>query len=281
MDSTLERTPASTPTTESEIGLGRVLVVDDSIVNQRLSTALLKQRGYQVDVAGNGQEAVRLLCEEAREYDVVLMDCHMPEMDGFQATAIIRSHPGPNQRTTVIALTGSLQETQVFRCNDSGMDDYLGKPIRVDEFEATLKRCQAAKSPPPAPQPTGTTIDTREPFWDHERIAKLRTTMDEEADEFLGEMIGMFLAEAPGLIESLQTAVEANHAQALQEAAHRFKGSSRNLGLIRIADVCLKLEQMGKQAELSAAMYWFKRLKSLTNQVAERARNEQGIKVPE
>ena len=115
--------------------MGRILVVDDSVVNQRLSVALLKQRGYEVEAVGNGKEAVRVLCEEAKHYDVALMDCHMPEMDGFEASAQVRAHDGPNRNNIIIALTGTLEETQMINCNNSGMNDYLDKPMKIDAFE--------------------------------------------------------------------------------------------------------------------------------------------------
>jgi len=261
----------------------RILVVDDSVVNQRLTVALLKQRGYAVKAAGNGVEAVRILCDQAEPHDVVLMDCNMPEMDGFEATAAIRAHEGPNRDVVIIALTGTLEQTQVVRCDNSGMDDYLAKPIKIEDFESTVERCRTEKRSS-APQtgsadPEGAT-DQRAPFWDEARLGKLRATMGAEADEFICEMLSMFLADAPRLIESLQQAAEAGDAGALRETAHRFKGASRNLGLARIAEVSVKLEEMGKAGELSAALYWFKRLKGLTHQVANKAREELGLQLP-
>ena len=257
-----------------------MLVVEDSIVNQRLTLALLERSGYHVQIAGNGREAVRLLCDEARTYDAVLMDCHMPEMDGFEASATIRAHDGPNRDIVIIALTGTLEETQIFRCEHSGMDDYLEKPIKIESFEKAFTHCKQEKADELAAKSATESDNHREPFWEEERLDKLRATMGDEADEFIGEMLGMFLADAPRMVTSVETAMDTADAPALLEAAHRIKGASRNLGLNRIAGVCLKLEEMGKSGELAAARYWYKRLKSLTNQVADKARNEQGISLP-
>lgn len=288
MNATLETPTASTSATE-KTAVSRVLVVDDSVVNQRLSVALLKQRGYEVQAVGDGREAVRLLCDEAQKYDVVLMDCHMPEMDGFEATAKIREHDGPNRAIVIIALTGTLQETQMFRCDSCGMDDYLDKPIKVDAFEGAWKRCLEEKNAQQKSEPAESSPDEsnttqsehqRAPFWDDARLDKLRATMGDEADEFIGDMLAMFLSDVPSQLEALEASIKAADASALREAAHRIKGSSTNIGLIRVSDVGLKLEEMGQTGELDAAMYWFKRLKGLTNQIAVRTREDLGLELP-
>lgn len=277
MNATLETPTASASATEKTIATGRILVVDDSVVNQRLSVALLKQRGYEVEAVGNGKEAVRVLCEEANHYDVVLMDCHMPVMDGFEATAKVRAHDGPNRNIIIIALTGTLEETQMFNCGNSGMNDYLDKPMKIAAFEGAWKRSrEELEQPEEKPQAEDTSLQPA-PFWDNQRLDKLRATMGDEADEFIADMITMFLDDVPAQLEAIQKDIEANDASALRESAHRVKGSSNNLGLVRITDVSLKLEEMGKAGNLDGATYWFKRLKDLTKQVKEKACGELGL----
>lgn len=242
----------------------RVLVVDDSVVNQRLTVALLKQRGYEVHAVGNGREAVRVLCEEQVPHDVVLMDCFMPEMDGFEAAAEVRALKGPNQRILIIALTGTLEEAQILRCDDSGMNDYLEKPIRIQDFEGALKRLHAAAAPatgPPAPNVR------RTPFWDMERLEELRAI--EEIDP--GEMLTMFFVEASETIKELQAAVAASDVGALQQSSRRLKIAGHYQGLTRISSVCLHLENASRREELKAAVYWFKRLKGLVHQIPDKA----------
>ena len=260
--------------------MGRILVVDDSVVNQRLSVALLKQRGYEVEAVGNGKEAVRVLCEEAKHYDVVLMDCHMPEMDGFEASAQVRAHDGPNRNNIIIALTGTLEETQMINCNNSGMNDYLDKPMKIDAFESSWKRCREELEPPEEKSKAEETSAQRAPFWDDKRLEKLRVTMGDDADTFIADMIEMFLEDVPNQLEAILGAIEARNASELRESAHRVKGASTNIGLVRVADVGLTLEDMGKTGELEGAVYWFKRLKGLTNQVRDKAREELGLDIP-
>jgi signal transduction histidine kinase len=125
---------------------GRVLVADDNLTNQELAVEMLRRLGYAADTVANGAEAVEALL--SRPYDAVLMDCRMPEMDGYQATAEIRRRErGP--RTPIIAMTGNAMSSDRDRCLRAGMDDYLAKPVLLKDLEATLTRWVAAASPLP------------------------------------------------------------------------------------------------------------------------------------
>jgi CheY-like chemotaxis protein len=135
--SALPPPPSSRPT---------VLVVDDNVVNLKVAARLLEKLNYDVDTAANGVLAVSACARRA--YDAVLMDCHMPEMDGYEATARIRSQDeGAARRTPVIALTADAQADNRARCLDAGMDDYLTKPMRAETIRDTLARW--IKSAPP------------------------------------------------------------------------------------------------------------------------------------
>jgi signal transduction histidine kinase len=125
-------TPADRPR------LGRVLLVDDSKMNQMVAKAMLVRLGYEVEVAGSGHDAV--LAAASGHYDIVLMDCLMPDMDGYEATEIIRRDEGPTRHTTIVALTASALSGDLEKCLAAGMDDYLSKPLRPAELETTLSR---------------------------------------------------------------------------------------------------------------------------------------------
>jgi CheY-like chemotaxis protein len=117
----------------------RVLLVEDNAVNQLVASAMLKQLGYSVDIAGSGQECMRLLAMQS--YAVVLMDCQMPGMDGFDTTRLIRALPQAHARgVAVIALTAGARQEDRQQCIDAGMDDFLSKPFRRAELEDMLKR---------------------------------------------------------------------------------------------------------------------------------------------
>ena len=117
--------------------LGRVLVVDDNLINQKVVVALLTKMHYETDVAADGLEALEALGE--RSYDVVLMDIYMPNMDGFEATEEIRRQE-TDSYTPIVALTGSALEADRERCFEVGMDDFIVKPVQRDVLSATLLR---------------------------------------------------------------------------------------------------------------------------------------------
>jgi CheY-like chemotaxis protein len=116
----------------------RVLVVEDNEINQMVAVGMLTGLGYQPDVANDGIEAVDMAA--AHEYDAVLMDCRMPRMDGFDATAELRRHEGNGRHTPIIALTASALVDDRVRCLDAGMDDFLAKPVNSADLDATLAR---------------------------------------------------------------------------------------------------------------------------------------------
>ncbi len=126
---------------ESLVALGRILVVEDNIVNQRLAKRLVEKLGYQADVAADGSEAVAAV--ELSSYDLILMDCQMPVMNGFEATRKIRA--GSKHRTPILALTASALSEDLERCLEAGMDDCLTKPIRFERLDEAIKQWVSPK----------------------------------------------------------------------------------------------------------------------------------------
>jgi CheY-like chemotaxis protein len=141
------RKAAAGPELDADLGRRlplRILIAEDNAVNQKVAVRLLERMGYQPDVAANGVETLRAL--ENREYDVLFMDVHMPEMDGLEATRRIRRQwPGVGPR--IIAMTANAFPDDRQRCLAAGMDDYIAKPIRVSELQAALERCTPASRP--------------------------------------------------------------------------------------------------------------------------------------
>jgi CheY-like chemotaxis protein len=127
---------------------GRLLIVEDNAINQAVAKGIAAKLGFECDVAGNGLEALEALA--LRRYDAVLMDCEMPEMDGYEATAEIRRGPAPTNSVPIIAMTASALVEDRDRCLAAGMDDYLPKPIKTDDLDAVLRRILPAARPHPS-----------------------------------------------------------------------------------------------------------------------------------
>jgi len=133
---------------------GRVLLVEDNIVNQKLAAHLLRKFGCNVDVAANGVEAVKMW--KALAYDAIFMDCQMPEMDGYEATAEIRKAEPDEARIPIVAMTANAMTGDRERCLTAGMDDYLSKPISVVALRAVIAKWMPATTVDAQPEPVGT-----------------------------------------------------------------------------------------------------------------------------
>ncbi len=142
----LEEAMPTTPQTDSEMASNhplRILVAEDNVVNQKLALRLLSQMGYRADVAANGLEAVRSL--ERQPYDVILMDVQMPEMDGLEASRQICARWPRDTRPRIIAMTANAMQGDREMCLEAGMDDYISKPVRVNELVSALRKAAPFK----------------------------------------------------------------------------------------------------------------------------------------
>ncbi len=218
----------------------RILLAEDNAVNQKVALALLHRLGYGADVAWNGLEALAAL--ERRRYDVVLMDVQMPELDGLDASRRICERWPPEARPRIIAMTANALLEDREACFAAGMDDYLAKPVRPDELAAALSRAR--------------------PLGDNGRAGDFQVSLDESAlanlrelggDEFLSDMIGTFLADAPSLMASLRAALQRGEAGDVRRAAHTLKSNGQTFGGGSFANVCRELEERAKQDELDGA----------------------------
>jgi PAS domain S-box-containing protein len=219
------------PPGEAPRGL-RILVAEDNAVNQRLALLMLDKLGYRGDVVSNGAEALEAL--ERRRYDVVLMDVQMPELDGLEATRRIHER-WSSERPHIIAVTAGAMSEERDRCLAAGMDDYLSKPIRIEELSAALAALRS---------------DSSEASLDASALEQLRTTLGEEAT---GEIIEIFVTEGPQLFSRLRLAVERGDAEGLRRAAHTLKSNAATFGATALAELCRELEAIGESGGVAGA----------------------------
>jgi CheY-like chemotaxis protein len=212
------------------------------VVNQKVALRLLERLGYQADVAANDLEVLEAL--RRQEYDVVLMDVQMPEMDGVEATRRIREEWPVDRQPRIVAMTAHALTGDRERLLEAGMDDYISKPVKVDQLVAALERChpRAEKAVEAGP---GASPDTHSPV-EQQILARLREALGQEAEEILAELIDTFLTDADRLLDEIRDAVAGRHLRKLERAAHSLKGSSATLGAMRLSELCRKLEDMAR-----------------------------------
>jgi signal transduction histidine kinase/CheY-like chemotaxis protein/HPt (histidine-containing phosphotransfer) domain-containing protein len=261
-----------------------ILLVDDNTTNQKLGLRLLSRLGYRADTAANGLEAVDAV--ERQAYDVVLMDVQMPEMDGLEATQRIRSQVVSARQPYIIAMTANAMNEDRNQCLAAGMNDYLSKPVRVDELIAALKRGAAHRSIPEkrAIEPVGTPdaeefislvgcslpkpaveqataipehgnkathADGVADLLDLAALARLREMVGD--DTYLAEMIEGFLEDAPAILANMRRAVEAQDAASVRLHAHSLKSNGADLGAQNFSDLNKRMEALGRSGLLDGA----------------------------
>ena len=246
-----QSTPAQEPTRQSPL---HVLVAEDNLVNQKLAVALLKKAGHRVALAENGEQAIAEWRKNT--FDLILMDVQMPELDGFSATQRIRlEEKSRGTRVPIVAMTAHAMAGDRERCLQAGMDDYLSKPIRhlqllemLAELEA--KRTQYAKEQKDAAHANNEVPD---------KDAILSQLGGDH--ELLNELIEIFLNESGSLLERVHRAVANKHANELERAAHKLRGSLSVFGGRKATEAALALEIMGRHSDMNDAADGFATLK--------------------
>jgi two-component system, sensor histidine kinase and response regulator len=227
---------------------GVILLVEDNKMNQLVASKMLAKLGFRFDIANHGGEAVAAL--RSGSYDAVLMDCQMPEMDGYEATAEIRRVEGAARHTPIIAMTAAAMEGDREKCLAAGMDDYITKPVRPEAIGAALERWIARPASDEAVDATAT-VPSDAPL-DLSQIEMLRS-LDDGAGAVLAEIIDQYLVQTEQGRGELLRVVAEGDPHALERAAHALKGASANIGAAGLAAVCAELEAQGRFAQLEGA----------------------------
>jgi two-component system sensor histidine kinase/response regulator len=227
----------------------RVLVAEDNQVNQKVALHLLELRGCQVDVVANGQEAVAAV--QRIGYDVVLMDCQMPVMDGFEATRAIRAYEGVARHTPIIAMTAGAMAGDRERCLDAGMDDYITKPVTGAALDQGLAPWLGAGEP--APAGNGGEGGAAAGDDDGEAVLGHLRALGDTQPGFLAELIELFVADTATQLLALEKAVAEGDMAAVVRTAHELEGPCGYLGADQMQTLCTRLEGLGGDTALAEA----------------------------
>jgi PAS domain S-box-containing protein len=265
-------TSAASKATGTVTGRGVVLLVEDNTMNQLVATRMVAKLGYRVDVANNGREAIDAI--KVGAYDAVLMDCQMPEMDGYEATRRIRQGElSTDRHLPIVAMTAAAMQGDRDKCLEAGMDDYLTKPITSQAITAILERWI---SPGPAlatREDDGTTAAATETVLDPGRFGILRE-LDVGDGELLEAIVQEFLQNANELVGALRDAVNEGDPQSVQRASHTLRGASANVGATQLAELASKLEALGRAAALGTAPRLLDQTMAALTQVEAALRHE-------
>jgi len=237
-----------------------ILLAEDNITNQNVIQRQLKMLGYTCEIADDGKLGLKAWRE--RDYGLLLTDCHMPHMDGFELTASIRSdEEGTGKRAPIIAVTANALEGEAQRCIAGGMDDYLSKPLKMNDLKAMLRKWMPAYTPVQvaAEEETALVSDTPQNVKVSVDEVDRNDAIDPSAlkgvfgddEETFREILKDFVEPATSNVDEIETALNGRSADGVAKAAHKLKSSARSVGANDLADLCQVLETAGKAEDWS------------------------------
>ena len=220
-----------------------ILLAEDNIVNQKVAVRQLQKLGYRADAVANGSEAIEALSRIS--YDLILMDCQMPEMDGYEATAEIRRQEGETRHIPIVAMTAHALTGDREKCIAAGMDEYITKPVQLEELSRVLELFLRSPSTDPGEQAGLITV----PLVDVERMHEM---MGDEPEEFR-EIANLYLDQMSKNLHQLDAAVASGNHVEVELIAHNCAGTSANCGMNAVAIPFRELETVGRNGCLDNA----------------------------
>ena len=222
---------------------GSILLVEDNLINQQVALGILQMLGYGVTVVSNGREALEAHAEGA--FDLALMDCDMPEMDGFEATRQIRARERASSgvRLPIVALTANAMAQDREACLNAGMDDHLSKPFSTVTLQAMLNRWMRPAAYELSAAPAAAKAPGKpEGVLDRQILDQLGKVLTNGKPELLARVINLYLVESPKLIQKLKQAANESRATEIARTAHSLKSSSANVGAKVLSGYCHDIE---------------------------------------
>jgi len=251
-----------------------ILIAEDNLTNQDVIRRQLNLLGYAAEIADDGRQALQAW--RSKSYAILLTDCHMPEMDGFELTAAIRAAEAETgERIPIIAITANALQGEADRCLAAGMSDYLAKPLEMPQLKQALAKWMplstavppkpVAPEPPPTPSPPPAAPETSGGPIDPKALFSV---FGDDPDTFR-EILNDFVAPAAGIVREIDDAYAGRVAADVGAAAHKLKSSSRAVGATELAELCNALETAGKSENWSEIDQLAPRLEGAMKKVAD------------
>jgi CheY-like chemotaxis protein len=221
-------------------------------VNQRLALRQLQKLGQEVDVVGNGKEVLEAL--ENKDYDILLLDCQMPELDGYETACHIRRRETQTAAGAarsraplrIVAMTANAGPDARAKCLAAGMDDYVSKPVRIEDLEVLLRRTTSIE-----PSHAAEAQASSDESLDLSMIRALRGLCGPDQVDPAAELIDMFIRDGGACLDKMRLALQAGDAALLRSSSHSLKGSSSNLGARRLSSMCARMQKLAEACELA------------------------------
>jgi CheY-like chemotaxis protein/HPt (histidine-containing phosphotransfer) domain-containing protein len=262
---------------------GEILLAEDNLVNQEVAIGMLMVLGCDADLAENGLEAV--MAVRGKRYDLILMDCHMPEMNGFEASRNLREYEMQQglPRTPIVALTADIKKGIEAECSEAGMDDYLSKPFSKKKLAEVLSKWlrsaaeEIESTTVPDAESSGLDINPAENVIETDVLIELRTLSETTGRDIIGKAVGCYLQQTPEAVVELRRAASRNDLESLRDIAHSLKSSSANLGAMGFANLCHQLEDLARDQCLEPALAQLPGIEALLPRVLSELQREAGI----
>lgn len=230
----------------------RILLAEDNLVNQKVATKIFEKLGYNIDIASNGIEVLSAI--QMTDYDIIFMDVHMPELDGLEATRAIRSNGASTYQPLIIAMTANAMQGDREICLAAGMDDYISKPVRIDELQILLLRWSEHMRKDTQPTAKNAVHQTKETesVINEQDMPVLLDIESEEDQRFVSDLFDVYLSETPRMLANMRVAFSNEDYKAIAFYCHKLRGSSASLGINKIASISEEIEIAAKKKDTEA-----------------------------
>ncbi|TLN26021.1 response regulator, partial [bacterium] len=216
---------------------------EDNLANQHLAVVQLQHLGYRVVTVSTGMRAVEELARRYQDYGLVLMDVQMPEMDGFEATRLIRrGEEISGGHIPIVAMTANVLHDDRQACLDAGMDDFIGKPVLLDDLQKVIARCFQHHEAGVEVRSVALEPTSQDSLLDERILDDLRSLNQSDKPDFLMQLIELYFDDSKSLMQNISAAANPDDPDRLRKAVHSLKGISSNLGAARLSKMCWQVE---------------------------------------